>query len=947
MRAPFHPIIITFFTLLTFLGSSVYGQKSTATPITNIAPSVHSYHFLNLSNNKVHENVPNGTVIGTFHYDESANNSSELHFILTDNAGGRFALNDSLLLVHNTSLIDYETQKTYNVTVRAISLNGESYEKTFAIHILNANDPPNDISLSNSTVAENSSPGTFIANIKGTDPDSSDVLSFSIHKDVNHDFAIHNNSLVVSDSAHIDYEKTPYLHLVIRATDKKGAAYNKSFSIKVLNQNDAPTAVKLTNTVIKENLPVGTFIGTLSSVDEDSSDTHDYDLLNNAGGAFALFGNSLVVADSSRLNYEADSTLTITIRSTDNKGLYVEQPITIHIRNINESPEITGITDLQTNEDIPTDTLHFQISDPETPPRFLSLLATTSDTALVADSNIVIGGSQNNRWLFIRSNHDSSGIADIYLHVSDGVNVSTRKIKLTVHPVNDFPVVVTNDGIKLDEGSGKIFSKKNLFVTDVDNTPGQLRFKVTELPEHGSIYIDTTRIKKDEWFTQKDIDKGRIRYIHDGSETTNDQFKFNISDGSGGRINKQYFDITINPVNDPPTITKISDAATLEDTPTQSIPFTINDAETPPTYLEVSGNSTNIKLLPDSNIVIDGLGKDRTITMTPAPNQYGSSMVTVIVSDGEAHKVDKFKLTVKPVDDAPVIVPIMAQETKEDVTAKIKFQVKDIDTDISKLKTWASSSNEMLVQKDAIHISAKGHKRVLSISPTNDLSGHTNITLYCSDGDSTSKYTFNLNVTPVNDPPDVFALFTADTYVNIDTMAITFSWEKAIDKEHDPVSYILHIKGDNYDTTVTHIKNNQYIFTNKNALKPNALYDWSVSATDGHDTTVCMLAKDFIAPKVPGAPNAFKMSPNYPNPFNPTTTIHYQVPITSNVILSIYDMLGRKVTELVHKHQQPGRYDVEWNAAGQASGVYIYQIVAVGDNGNKKYVDTRKMILVK
>jgi hypothetical protein len=947
MRAPFHPIIITFFILLTLLGNSVYGQKSAAPPIIKIAPSVHSYHFLNLSNNEVPENEPNGTVIGIFHYDKSANTSSEPHFILTDNAGGRFALNDSLLIIHNTSLIDYETRKKFNIAIRVISLDGESLEKSFTIHILNANEPPTSISLSDSIIAENSPSGTLIANITGSDPDSSDVLSFSIHDDKNHDFAVHNNSLVVSDSAHIDYEKTPYLYLVIRATDKMGATFDKSFSIRVLNQNDAPIGVNLTNTVIKENLPVGTFVGTLSSIDEDTSDTHDYDLLNNAGGAFALFGNSLVVADSSRLNYEADSTLTITVRSTDNKGLYVEQPITIHIRNINEAPDITGITDLQTDEDIPTDTLHFHISDPETPPRFLSLLATTLDTSLVADSNIVLGGSQNNRWLFIRSNHDSSGIADIYLHVSDGVNVSTKKFKLKVHPVNDFPVVVTNDGIKVDEGSSKVISKKNLDITDVDNTPGQLKFKVTELPEHGTVFIDTTHLKKDEWFTLSDIYKGRIRYIHDGSETTNDQFKFNISDGSGGRINKQYFDITINPVNDPPAITEIPDVTTLEDTPTQTIPFTINDAETPPTYLEVSSNSTNIKLLPDSNIVLGGLGKDRSITMTPAPNQYGSSIVTVIVSDGDAHKVDKFKLTVKPVDDAPVIVPITAQVTKEDIPAKVKFQVKDIDTDVSKLKTWASSSNEILVPKDAVHISGKKHKRELSISPTSDLSGYTNITLYCNDGDSTSKYTFSLNVTPVNDPPDVFALYTADTYVNIDTMAITFSWEKAIDKEHDPVSYILNIKGDNYDTTVTHITGNQYIFTNKTALKPNALYDWSVSATDGHDTTVCMLAKDFIAPKVPGAPNAFKMSPNYPNPFNPTTTIHYQVPITSNVILSIYDMLGRKVTELVHRHQQPGRYEVEWNAAGQASGVYIYQIVAVGDNGNKKFVDTRKMILVK
>jgi hypothetical protein len=80
---------------------------------------------------------------------------------------------------------------------------------------------------------------------------------------------------------------------------------------------------------------------------------------------------------------------------------------------------------------------------------------------------------------------------------------------------------------------------------------------------------------------------------------------------------------------------------------------------------------------------------------------------------------------------------------------------------------------------------------------------------------------------------------------------------------------------------------------------------------------------------------------NYPNPFNPTTVVRYQLPVASDVRLSVYDLLGREVAVLVNERKPAGLYSVDFAGNGLASGVYIYRIVA----GN--FVSTRKMILMK
>ena len=89
-------------------------------------------------------------------------------------------------------------------------------------------------------------------------------------------------------------------------------------------------------------------------------------------------------------------------------------------------------------------------------------------------------------------------------------------------------------------------------------------------------------------------------------------------------------------------------------------------------------------------------------------------------------------------------------------------------------------------------------------------------------------------------------------------------------------------------------------------------------------------------------PAAFSLRPNYPNPFNPQTTINYQLHRKGMVTLSIYDVHGRQVTTMVNEMKAPGNYSVTWNSEGFASGLYFCRIEL--DRSNAM---TQKMLLMK
>jgi flagellar hook assembly protein FlgD len=86
---------------------------------------------------------------------------------------------------------------------------------------------------------------------------------------------------------------------------------------------------------------------------------------------------------------------------------------------------------------------------------------------------------------------------------------------------------------------------------------------------------------------------------------------------------------------------------------------------------------------------------------------------------------------------------------------------------------------------------------------------------------------------------------------------------------------------------------------------------------------------------------------NYPNPFNPSTTIKYSLANESNVTLKIYNSLGQNVREFKEGTRQQGNYEINFNAAGLSSGIYLFSISAQSTDGKNNFSAVKKMILMK
>jgi len=88
-------------------------------------------------------------------------------------------------------------------------------------------------------------------------------------------------------------------------------------------------------------------------------------------------------------------------------------------------------------------------------------------------------------------------------------------------------------------------------------------------------------------------------------------------------------------------------------------------------------------------------------------------------------------------------------------------------------------------------------------------------------------------------------------------------------------------------------------------------------------------------------PGSYFLHQNYPNPFNPLTNIKFEIPKSSSVKISVFDISGKEIETLVNQNLKPGAYETSWNASKFSSGIYFCKIQA------GEFTQTKKMVLVK
>ena len=196
------------------------------------------------------------------------------------------------------------------------------------------------------------------------------------------------------------------------------------------------------------------------------------------------------------------------------------------------------------------------------------------------------------------SNEDEA-VAEIAL---GGDDKETSKSKLQYTVVANNADLVAPDGLVLR----KTGSRRNLDITPLENAFGETDITVT---------------------------------VNDGIDEVSTTFK-----------------LTINAVNDPPTISAVEPIEINEDQ-TVSFTVTLTDIDTAPEELKITGNAANAALLPSDNITSTGEGLTRTVTLTPGANMGGKTKVTLSVNDGDNTVSTETELTVIPVVDIPVALP--------------------------------------------------------------------------------------------------------------------------------------------------------------------------------------------------------------------------------------------------------------------------------------------------
>jgi hypothetical protein len=410
-----------------------------------------------LSVSTVPENSPLGTVVGIFSTEDQDLNNT-FTYLISGSDEASFEISGALL--KTKASLNFEAKSLYAITVTTTDQSGASFAKPFIITVLDQNDAPTGISLSNATIAENSTVGAFIGSLNVSDPDTSNTFTFILGGPDAEKFLISGNSL--SSAAAFDFESKSTYSLDITARDQGGLTFSQNFQINITNTNEAPSNINLSSTSVEENRASGTLVANVSTVDVDAGNLFVYSLSGADAGAFTLTGNSLFT--NVVYNFEAKSSYSIRLMTTDQDGLSYSKDFTISVVNVNEVPTDVTLSSNTVPEIAPVGTLVGSLStvDPDILGTF-----TYSIGGPDASSFVVSGNSLATTQLFNFENKSSYTLT-VQSQDQGGLTVS-KNIVVSILDSNESPVDISlaNATISENLSAGSLIG--GLSTTDPDS----------------------------------------------------------------------------------------------------------------------------------------------------------------------------------------------------------------------------------------------------------------------------------------------------------------------------------------------------------------------------------------------------------------------------------------------------------------------------------------------
>jgi predicted outer membrane repeat protein len=702
------------------------------------------------------------------------------------------SLPPGLTLAADGTLAGTPTQGgTFTFTVKATDADGISGAALYTILI---ESPPTVSDLADVSINEDTSTDIISFTVGDADTPASDLIVAATSSDTT---LVPNNPANITlggAGANRTIKITPPANqfgtatITVTVVNQYGSPATDQFVVTVAPINDAPSFTKGADIRINQDAGAQIFnnwaTGINSGAPNESGQTLNFNVSITSVTRNLTFSSApLINATTGNLTFTtapgSSGTATVSITLSDNgsntpPNVNASQAQAFVITVNSTAPTLDAIDDpAAILEDAGQQTINLSgISAGEDgESQTVTLTAVSNNPAIIPNPTVSYTNPNQTGELAFTPVADANGSAVITVTVTDSGttnNSLSRTFTVNVTPVNDVPTFTKGAApiINEDAGAWAINNWATNISAGASNESNQtLTFNVSITGTTGSLTFSAA--------PSINASNGTLTFTTAPNSNGTATVSVILSDNGSNtppNINvsqPQIFTITVNPVNDIPTVSDIANRIVNQDASTGAISFTVGDVETSAADLILSVASSNQTLVPDSNISFGGADANRTATIAPAAGQSGTTTIIITVTDTDgAAASDNFILTVNA---PPTISGIADQTTNEDTaTSATSFTIGDAETLAANLTLSAVSSNPNLIPSGNFQFGGAGANRTVIVTPALNQTGDATITITVKDGnDSTAAASFILTVLPVNDNPTISAI--GDQFMNADT----------------------------------------------------------------------------------------------------------------------------------------------------------------------------------